>query len=117
MAHLGHGKKKIQATRWAAIIAREERRKNFPEGSFWQNLGPHPYSEVDFPRQEPRCFSFEVFCKGSNSWDALNAAERRKILSVVSEAIRPYGIRVQKQVLESNNEPEATIRFTHKDDE
>jgi len=117
VSHLGYPKKIVQATRWAAIIVREERRGNFPSGSFWNQLGPNPHSEIDMPRMETRSFAFEVFCRSSNSWDALNAAEREKLLPVIVEALMKFGIRVQTIVDKKEKEPESQIRFEERKDD
>jgi len=111
-AFLGYSKKIVQATRWAAIIAREERKGTFPSGTFWRQLGPSCCDDVDLPVVNvDKCFSFQVFCKASSSWESLNSAERARTLKCIKNALRSLGVKVTSVVDKQPKEPKSIVRF------
>ena len=110
-AHIGFEKKWVQAVRWAAIIAREEKQGRFPAGTFWRQLGPQPHEEIDLPSSNLCCFSFEIFSKAANRWDSLNSAERDRLFLELINALRPFEIRVRIVVNKKDREPESVVRF------
>ena len=112
-AFLGHAKEVVQATRWAAVVAREERAGKLPPGTFWTILGPPQDGDgrVDMPRRSACPIRLDVFCRASTRWSPLNAAELDVVEQVVRDALRPYGVRVCRSGRRRRCEPEPRSRL------
>lgn len=116
-AFLGYPRDIVQAVRWAAVIARQERAGEFPSGTFWESLGPPIQSiHLSIPHRENKCFSLQVFCKANSRWESLNSIERKIALRRMKKVLHPLGIRVKDIVINEKDEPEPHVRFTKKKD-
>lgn len=104
-AFLGYPKNIVQAIRWAAIIAREERLGNVPKGTFLLQLGPFVYENIDLPDMVNQCFSFQIFCPVTNEWRSLNYSERTKVLKKIRSLTNEFGIKIISIISKKKNEP------------
>lgn len=95
-AYLGHDRNMIQATRWAAIIARRERDGEEKKGVFEQFFGPIPnekFGEMPDFRKKTQ-IQIEHYCEAEGKWQPLNKSELIDVLTALREILRGKGARI-----------------------
>ena len=95
-AFLGCNLEEIQATRWAAVVARRERNGEEKAGFFEQNLGPidkGDYGTIpNFSRKTE--IRFEHHCETEGKWQPLNSLETSEILAEIRKILHGKGLRL-----------------------
>jgi len=95
-AYLGYARDAIQATRWAAVIARRERDGEEKPGTFDRFFGPLPDDEFgDLPDLRKKTqIQIEHYCEAEGKWQPLNKAELSATLADFRDLFRGRGVRV-----------------------